>query len=260
MRWLRNPFRHDPLPIPDGLWRSCTGRLPFLDRLAPAENARLKRLCETFLDEKAFVGAAGFAVSDDIAVLIAAQAALPILNLTLDLYADLGRIIVYPSAFLVPRSETDEAGVVHESRPALAGEAIDAGGAVILSWEDLERPERGGGNVVIHEFAHKIDMADGSANGCPPFLAGYHRAAERDEWKSVFSAAFDDFRERLQEVPDRAAATAGLPLDPYAATHPAEFFAVATETFFVDPEPLAAGYPEVFRLLTMYYRQNPLAQ
>ena len=139
------------------------------------ELARLKKLCESLLDQRTFTGAGGLDLSDDIAVSIAAQASLPVLNLTLDLYRDMAGIIVYPSSFIVPQSAIDEAGVVHEWREPVSGEAVDAGGAVVLSWEDASDINAPGFNVVIHEFAHKIDMSDGVANGCPPFLAGYHQ-------------------------------------------------------------------------------------
>jgi Mlc titration factor MtfA (ptsG expression regulator) len=273
MNWLHHILSRNRPRIPDLLWQESVIRLPFLQRLASDELDRLKHLCETLLDRKTFTSAAGFELTDEKAVLIAAQAALPVLNLNLDLYADMAGIIVYPSAFVVPQREMDEAGVVHEWRQPVSGEAIDAGGAVVLSWEDAEDRSAPGYNVVIHEFVHKIDMADGSANGCPPFLAAFHADIDRARWQQVFSAAYVDFLERVEaaeaqfeeSVEDEAAdaycddAFADLPFDPYAAEHPAEFFAVASEAFFVLPEPLAAVYPDVYRLLSRYYRQDPLA-
>src|SRR5690606_2306819 len=131
--------------------------------------------------------AGGLEPSDRMAALIAVQAALPVLNLDLALYDDMATIIVYPSAFIVPFSEVDEDGVVHEWQEPLAGEALHAGGAVVLSWEDIE--DQGDGcNVVIHEFAHKIDMANGDANGSPPFLAAFHRGLSPARWQEEFSA------------------------------------------------------------------------
>jgi MtfA peptidase len=273
MHWLRQFFRRGKPQIPEALWQDSVARLPFLQRLSGPETARLKSLCETLLERKTFTGAGGFALTDETAVLIAAQAALPILNLTPDLYRDMAGIIVYPSAFVIPQTEVDEAGVVHEWRAPVSGEALDAGGAVVLSWEDVQDRDAPGYNVVIHEFAHKIDMVDGRANGCPPFLAAYHRNIDRQHWQQAFADAYRDFQQRVArldaqlpaEFDDGNPAHAArydalfdaLPLDPYAATHPAEFFAVASEAFFVLPQPLAAAYPEVFRLLTMYYRQDP---
>ncbi|HYC42435.1 MAG TPA: M90 family metallopeptidase [Noviherbaspirillum sp.] len=274
MQWLRQLFNRRNPEIPAAMWAACLDRLPFLDRLAPSDLERLKSLCEKLLARKSFTGAAGFELTDEVAVLIAAQAALPVLNLTLDLYDDMAGIIVYPSAFMIPQSEMDEAGIVHEWHEPASGEAVHAGGAVILSWEDAQESASPGYNVVIHEFTHKIDMARGAANGCPPFLADFHRDIAPGHWKKVFSLAYEDFVRRVDERdaglpedfddnrPEDAALYdelfGDLPLDPYAARHPAEFFAVASEAFFVLPGPLSEDYPDVYRLLSLYYRQDPL--
>lgn len=274
MQWLRQLFSRNTPQIPETLWHDCVAQLPFLSRLSPEDLAKLKALSEALLDSKTFTGVGGLSLSDDIAVLIAAQASLPVLHLSLDLYRDMPGVIVYPAAFIIPQSEVDEAGVVHEWREPVSGEAIDAGGAVVLSWEDAESGDTPGFNVVIHEFAHKIDMADSGANGRPPFLAEFHRDISPARWQQSFSAAYKDFLRRvdvlesqLPESFDDSLAhhamlydelAAALPLDPYAATNPAEFFAVASEAFFVLPAPLAQAYPEVYRLLAQYYRQDPL--
>jgi len=263
--------------IPEPLWQDCFARLPFLQRLSAPERARLKILAETLLADKGIRSAGGLELSDEIAVMIAAQAALPVLHLTLDLYDDMATIIVYPGAFLVPFSEVDQAGVVHEWEEPLAGEALHAGGAVVLSWEDSDAPGRHGqdSNVVIHEFAHKIDMANGTANGFPMLLADLHRGMSATEWQQAFSLAYQDFCDRVDGLERRLPAAfdpenpldaeyydtlaQALPLDPYAAHDPAEFFAVASEAFFVQPAPLALAYPTVYRLLARYYRQDPMA-
>ena len=277
MQWLRQLFGRSAPSIPDALWQACTARLPFLQRLPTEDLARLKHHAETLLASKGISGAGGLELSDEIAVLIAAQASLLTLNLTPELYKDIAGIIVYPSEFIVRQSEVDEAGVVHEWQEPVSGEAIQAGGAVVLSWEDVESGEDfvPGYNVVIHEFAHKIDMLRGDANGCPPLLAAYHQGLDVRIWQQVFATAYTDFADRVEAVesrlpdpfdpddPDQAAQYDALldtlPMDPYAATDPAEFFAVASETFFVAPQPLAADYPELYRLLARYYRQEPLA-
>lgn len=276
MQWIRNLFSRNTPDIPADLWQAAIARLPFIAALPDHDLSRLKQLAEALLEKKTFTGAGGLELSDEVAVLIAAQAALPVLNLTLDLYRDMPGVIVYPSAFIIPQAQVDEAGVVHEWRAPVSGEALDAGGAVVLSWEDVEDTEAPGYNVVIHEFAHKIDMMNGSANGRPPFLAPFHAGIDMQEWRRVFLAAFENFRVRVEQLesrlpqhfnednPAHAALydqlCAGLPLDPYAAEHPAEFFAVASEEFFVLPQPLAAAYPEVYRLLSLYYRQDPMAR
>jgi Mlc titration factor MtfA (ptsG expression regulator) len=276
MHWLRHLLNRQHPQIPDALWGESIAALPFLRHLSPDDLARLKLLAETLLGSKPINGAGGLRLTDDIAVAIAAQACLPVLNLTLELYWDMPGIIVYPSAFIVSQSRMDEAGVMHEWCEPLAGAAIEAGGAVVLSWEDVSNARLAVPcfNLVIHEFAHKIDMGRGEANGCPPFLAGYHQGLNVRVWQSVFSAAYDDFFHRVEaldrQLPDdfdtddpahdaRYDALFGtLPMDPYAAEDPAEFFAVASEAFFVLPEPLAADYPQVYRLLSQYYRQQTL--
>lgn len=278
MQWLRRLLQRSKLQIPDALWRDCVARLPLLRRLSPSELTRLKALSEALLATKTITGAGGFDLTDEIAVPIAAQACLLVLNLTLDLYDDMSGIIVYPTAFIVPHTEMDEAGVVHEWREPLCGEAIHAGGAVVLSWEDMDSAQAfsAGHNLVIHEFAHKIDMDRGAANGCPPFLVHYHRDIEARLWQQVFSEAFTDFTRRVDTLerqlpgnfdPDDPGDAmhydmlcTALPMDPYASKHPAEFFAVASEAFFMRPQPLAAAYPDVYRLLARYYRQDPLAR
>jgi MtfA peptidase len=274
MELIRRLFRRAAPEIPDRLWRPALRIMPFLDRLDAGELARLKNLASRFLADHAIGGARGFVVTDEVALQIAVQACLPVLNLTLDLYDDIAGIIVYPSAFIVRHSEIDEAGVVHEWEAPLAGEALDAGGAVVLSWEDAQQNDvwEVGGNLVIHEFVHKIDMRDGAANGCPPFLPEFHRDISPALWKSEFSAAYADLCSQVQalemqlpmdfdEDNDRHVARYAelaqpLPIDPYGCEAPAEFFAVASEAFFAQPRPLALAYPQVFELLEKYYRQQ----
>jgi MtfA peptidase len=274
MTWLRRLFHRDKPHIPDQLWQDCLVRLPFLKRLSDDEFIRLKNLCEQLLFRKSFSGAGSFSLTDDVTLAIAAQACLPVLNLTLDLYDDMAGIIVYPSQFIIPQIEVDEAGVVHEWQEPVSGEAVDAGGAVVLSWEDVEDIGAPGYNVVIHEFVHKIDMRDGTANGRPPFLTGFHDGITASAWQGEFTAAYEHFTRRMERAESRLppdfddanpahaalydAEFGELPLDPYAARHPAEFFAVASEAFFVLPEPLAEDYPAVYGLLARYYRQDPL--
>jgi len=276
MDLIRRLFRRAPPSVPDSLWNDALASLPFLDRLDDDERQRLRNLTGRFLSRHAISGAGGFTVTDEIALCIAAQACLPVLNLTLDLYSDMAGIIVYPSAFIVRHSEIDEAGVVHEWEAAMAGEALDAGGAVVLSWEDAQEDHAwdDGGNLVIHEFVHKIDMGSGGANGCPPFIAEFHRGIDPARWTRTFSAAYADFCQRVdrleRQLPanfdedddghlERYAELAhALPMDPYGAENPAEFFAVASEAFFARPAPLAAAYGQVLELLEQYYLQKAI--
>ena len=283
MRWLSRLFpsmSREPEHIPEPLWQSTLRQLPFLDRLGADERSRLKSLCEQLLDRKPLSGAKGVEISveisDEIAVLIAAQSCLLVLNLDLSLYDDMSAILVFPDAFGIRQRHIDDAGVVHEWNEELAGEAVEYGGAVALSWLDVELQQEPGAthNIVIHEFAHKIDMGRGAANGCPPFLADLHDPALLRDWPAVFSSAYEDFCARVDrmeaELPDDFhidhanhaqrydELATQLPLDPYASRDPAEFFAVASEAFFIAPAPLADGYPDIYRKLAAYYRQNPL--
>ena len=274
MGLIKRLFGRAPPQIPDRLWDNTLHRMPFLDRLDDEERIRLRELAARFLAGHAISGANGFIVTDEVALCIAAQACLPVLNLTLALYDDMAGVIVYPSAFIVRHSEIDEAGVVHEWEAPMAGEALDAGGAVVLSWEDAEQDHAwdDGGNLVIHEFVHKIDMGSGGANGCPPFLAEFHRGIDPQHWTTAFSDAYGDFCARVEALERRLPAdfdedddshaghyaelAQSLPMDPYGAENPAEFFAVASEAFFALPGPLSVAYRQVFELLEQYYRQK----
>ena len=254
-----------PEPIDAVQWQRVAADLPFLDHLDEAERGLLKRQCEAFLAAKQFSGAAGFVVDDDVRIAIALQACLPALHLGLSGYRDFVEIVVYPDRFVAPRKQVDDAGVVHEYDDELAGEAMQ-GGPVVLSWPDAD-PTAGhvGYNVVIHEFAHKLDMLDGSPDGAPP-LPG----AMRERWARTMTDAYEDFCMRVDRIeaaipryvdPESAAADAWygrLPLDPYAATDPGEFFAVTAETFFTAPQALAHAYPALYALFRDYFRQDPL--
>lgn len=257
MGWLRNWRRRRVLAhkrIDAGLWRRVAGALPFLAGLEPAQLERLRQLALLFLAEKQFSAARGLELSDAMRLSIAVQACLPILELGLDWYAGWTGIVVYPGDFRVRRSEMDEDGVLHEWDDELAGESWP-GGPVILSWDAVGSAAHGRRaatsrdediNVVIHEFAHKLDMANGVADGMPPLHAGMKRAA----WHAAFESAYEDFCAALERGRDTW-------LDPYAAEHPAEFFAVASEAFFEQPRGLRRRYPEVYAQLALFYRQDP---
>lgn len=239
-RWGQRPPPH----IDPALWQRTLARSPFLAALPPADASRLRALAEGFLASKEFSAAGGLVLSDDICVSIAAQGCLPVLNLGLSAYADWVGIVVYPDEFSVPRQVADESGVVHEYTDVLSGEAWE-GGPLLLSWQDVQAAGAGY-NVVIHEFAHKLDMLNGMADGIPPLHSGLDEAA----WEDCLLAAYDDFC---------AALDAGQPpaIDPYAADDPAEFFAVCSEVFFETPQVLQAAYPAFYALLARYYRQDP---
>jgi Mlc titration factor MtfA (ptsG expression regulator) len=237
-------------PIPDALWHSCLDDLPFVAVRPAEQRARLRRLASLFLDRKEFSGARGFVVTDRIALMVALQACLPVLELGIDLYDDFVGIVMHSGAVLAPRQVTDENGIVHAYHEELAGEAMQ-GGPLMLSWADVQvTPGHGGGqpayNVVIHEFAHVLDLRDGLADGVPVLPS----AAARQAWMEVLMPAYDALRERVVCGHETV-------LDPYAAEAPDEYFAVASEVFFVAPHELKSEQPALYRLLASYYRQDP---
>jgi hypothetical protein len=189
MGWLTGWRRRRVLArhrIDERLWRQTLQGLPFLRALSADKRRRLRELALLFLAEKQFSGAHDLRVTDAMRVQIAAQACLPILELGLDAYAGWSGIIVYPGDFRVRVSETDDAGVVHEFDDERAGESWP-GGPVILSWDAAAHdPDM---NVVIHEFAHKLDMANGEADGLPPLPPDM----ERRTWVEAFRVAYEGF-------------------------------------------------------------------
>ena len=254
LTWLRTLLGRpnaDPQAIPDALWLDTLQHYRFLAELPSAEQLRLRSLSRQFLAEKEFTGAHGLIVTDAMAVAIAAQASLPVLHLSLKLYDDFKGIVLHPGAMLARRKVTDAAGVVHRYSEALAGEAMQ-GGPVTLSWQDVAASGElaaKGHNVVIHEFVHKIDMRDGAPNGCPPLPSRAAKAA----WQAAMQAAYQDFKSQLV-MADRFGAEPPW-LDAYGATSPAEFFAVASEAYFVnrqrfeqDFSALAAIFDDFFKL------------
>jgi MtfA peptidase len=226
--WLRK--RSAPRDIPDALWAPVLAKFPFLSRPDLAEARRLRELAARFLTQKEFHGARGFVITDEVAVAIAAQAVLPVLHLGLDWYDDFVGIVVHADEVVARRTEVDETGVVHDWEEVISGEAMDRG-PVMLSWKDVTAAGTQGHevyNVVVHEFVHKIDMRDGAADGCPPLPT----AAARRAWLDVMQREYDAFREKVI-VAERFGGSATW-LDPYGAQSIDEFFAVASEAYFVS--------------------------
>ncbi|MCC2597086.1 zinc-dependent peptidase [Pusillimonas sp. MFBS29] len=249
------------------VWLSVVGALPFLGGLSHAENEALRQRAAWLLASKNFSAAQGLVLTDQIMLSIAAQAALPVLNLNPALYEGWIDIIVYPGGFLTPRVEVDESGVVHEYMAEASGEAWE-GGPVILSWEDAGPGREPANNVVIHEFAHKLDQYGSDTDGMPNLAAHPELEPRRwsktlDESLSAFTRALDALEASIPEDVDPESEEGqvwydSLPLDPYAATDEAEFFAVSSEAFFVDPLQLCTSLPQWYALLAQYYRQDPL--
>ena len=194
----RHALRH-------GHWQAATGKLWMLDGLSAVEKARLRKLSTLFLHQKNFVGI-GVPVTQEMRILIAAQACLLILNLDSDLLSEWTDIVIYPASFRITREEMDRDGVVHRHEHMLSGESW-LKGPVVLSWDDIEQDlhtPQNGHNVIIHEIAHKLDMLDGSSNGLPPL----HESRSIPGWATVFSTAY----QQLQKKWNRDSTPASTPM------------------------------------------------
>jgi MtfA peptidase len=256
--------------IPDDLWKRTLIRYPFLRRRDATDAAQLRLLTSLFLDQKEFSAAGGLRLTNAMTVAIAAQACLPILRLGLEPYAGFVGIVVHPDAVVARRAAVDEAGVMHEYDETLAGEAV-YGGPVMLSWHDVRAAGQAsahGYNVVIHEFAHVLDMAQGAPNGLPLLPADI----TTQEWANTLEQEYTRFAERVAALGDAElesaapaegqtetapAAITEPALDPYGAQSPEEFFAVASEAFFVNPGAMQAQHPALYALFMRLYKQDP---
>ncbi|MDR2325941.1 MAG: zinc-dependent peptidase [Acidovorax sp.] len=255
-----------PPAVPAALWQSTVALYPFLSRFTPAEDAQLQLLVAHFLQRKEFSGAHGLEVSDAMAVAIAAQACVLLLYWgepahALRWYEDFVGIVVQPDDVIARRKVVDDAGVVHHYNEELMGEAME-GGPIMLSWTAVQPGHALLGahsNVVIHEFAHKLDLRDGSANGCPPLPAGFmgqHSAsAARQAWSAIWSPAYQQFREQVI-CHERFGQPAPW-LDAYGATDPAEFFAVACEAYWLDRERMGQELPSLVHALDAFFQRPP---
>lgn len=227
-------------------WREVLDQLPILQGLAAEEQARLCELAAQLLARKTLT-LLGVELAPEERAALALQAALPILHLDLQWYRGFREIIVIPEPVTRRESVQDEFGLVSEVEEEHAGESWQQG-PLVLAWSELCQDGGWDGyNLVIHELAHKMDMLGGDADGVPPMRPGM----DMGSWRADFQAAFDSLCRQLERDEEP-------PIDPYAATHPAEFLAVACELFFTRPRQLAAAYPAVHRQLAALFGQDPL--
>jgi len=248
--WLFRPGRHKTrqqllaAPFP-AAWATVLQRLPFYRNLDDRGQQRIRDDLRVLVAEKEWEGCGGLELTDEIRVTIAAQASLLLLNIEHDYYPDVSSILVYPSAYRT-MPQRDAAGVMREGSANL-GEAWP-GGPVVLSWDAARGgaldPEDGH-NLVLHEFAHKLDMLDGLADGTPPLPDESRLQA----WVKTMTAEFT----KLRDAAEHGRATV---LDQYGATNPAEFFAVATECFFERGRLLHDRHPQLYAVLRDYYCQD----
>ncbi|MEJ2179881.1 MAG: zinc-dependent peptidase [Gammaproteobacteria bacterium] len=235
--------------ITEQQWQHAIARLPLLAQLTKEETKTLIKLSILFLHRKSLEGAHNLELTQEMKLVIALQACLPILNLGIDWYRGWVSVIVYPAQFIPERNFVDEYGVEHRTKSVLSGESWHKG-PVVLSWEDTEMSGViDGSNLVIHEFAHKLDVLNGRTNGFPPL----HRGMDVTRWVAALSEAYNDFQTRLNTWND-------VPIDSYAASSPAEFFAVFSEVFFERPDILNHYYPKVYKQFAQFYRQDTLTR
>ncbi|HZV93208.1 MAG TPA: M90 family metallopeptidase [Caldimonas sp.] len=237
-------------PIPEPSWQLTLARFPFLTRRSEGDLLELRNMATLFLAQKEFAGMRGLEVTDEMAVAIAAQACLPALKLGLDWLDGFVGVVVHEDAVVARREVEDEDGIVHAFDEELAGEAMQ-GGPVMLAWRDVDEAGESaaeGYNVVVHEFAHVIDMRGGLTAG----LDDVDPQSRRGIWLGSLADEFERFARQV----DRNRPTF---LDPYAAESLEEFFAVAAEAFFVAPLDLARHQKRVYPLLRDAFRQDPAA-
>lgn len=239
-RWLTRPSADF-----DPAWYAVVERdFQHWNTLNVDELARMEMLVASFVHHTRWEAANGFELTDQVRVLIAAQAAMLLLGLEIDDYPQLTSVIVHPSTVRLHGEHAVGGGLRSSGTQTLAGQAHYRG-PVVLSWSATRRGARfpnNGQNVVYHEFAHQLDMLDGMTDGTPPL----GDEAARQRWVEVCTAAYDSVRAEGSPV-----------LRPYAGTNPAEFFAVATEVFFNRPLEVREHEPALYAELRAFYRQDP---
>jgi hypothetical protein len=235
--------------IPFNVWHRVTSQIPLVAGRTNKEKARLRLLSTLFIHQKSFTGVDDLEITRDMMITIAAQACLEILYLGLNAFSGWIEIVVYPAAFIVNRDVVDDNGLVHQEVSGLSGEAWRKG-PVILSWEDIQKDSYNlhpGHNIVIHEFAHKLDMLSGRADGQPPLT----RDMSLEQWSQTLETAYQTLVNKVNHHKHTY-------INSYAATNPAEFFAVSCEYFFTAPHILEQHNPAVYQQLKSYFKQDPL--
>lgn len=246
-RRRRERLRARPFPAE---WRSAIQRsVAFFSRLSPNDQSELLGHVQVFLTEKRFEGCAGVIITDEIRVVIAAQACLLLLHRKTDYFPRLLTVLVYPSTFVVDQERYVTPNIAWEGKEQRLGETGRQMGSLVLAWDAVEAgaaDAADGRNVVFHEFAHQLDYEDYTTDGVPLL-----RSREQEQsWSSVMRVEFASLQ---------AASDTGIPtlLDHYGATNPAEFFAVAVEAFFERPKAMKFRHPRMFEVLQRFFQQDP---
>lgn len=247
--WFENR-RIRKMSVTGEQWESAIADWPVANRYQGTERDALRDMAIRFIARKTITAGGDFELTDAMCLKLATMACVPILKLGLNWYDHFQTVIVYEGDYVSDQPYQSDDGVVHSGTRGLSGEAW-LRGPVILSWNSICESganSRHGlaSNVVVHELAHKLDMLRDGANGAPPM----HPDMRPGEWHDIFQSAWG----RLQNDEDHGRP---LPIDGYALTNPAEFFAVCSESFFEAPENMKQKMPEVYRLLCQFYRQQP---
>ena len=246
---MRRLFHRDQPGLPDGWQDILAARSAQWALLNDDERTRLGELADDVLRTKRFEAARGFEVTDEVRTLIAGHAALLVLGLDEAAYDGVGTIVVRARAMTRTAPMAGPArGVLMEAPGAVDGEAHASDGPIMVVWSSARREAANpswGRDVVLHEFSHKLDMADGTMDGTPPI----DDDALRARWVDVLTAEYQGVRSGADGW-----------LRSYAGTNPAEFFAVATEAFFTMPVAMQRDKQALYDVLSSYYRQDPAAR
>jgi hypothetical protein len=249
LEWIRNRHRKELIatPFPEAWLEHLHSNVHLYSLLGDVEQQTLRDDLRIFLAEKYWEGCGGQVMSDEIRVTISAHACLLTLGLEHDYYPNVESILVYPAGYVARSRTAKPGGIIEEGPSGRLGEAWSTG-PVILSWSDSLRDGQGhnpGHNVTLHEFAHKLDMASGGADGVPRL----HADEDYDRWAVVMSNEYQHLLHRVEHHEHPV-------IDPYGATNPAEFFAVSTEMFFEHPVIMKAHIPALYDVFKAFYRQD----
>lgn len=243
----RKKIQNRPFPP---LWTAIIdNHLPIYPHLLPDERRQLQGKIKVFLAEKQFIGCGGLKVTEEMKITIAAVACLLIVNQPNQYFPKLRSILVYPSSYLVNQTRPMGNYIVEEKRVARLGESWTKD-QLVLSWEQVKQDTQNwhdGHNVILHEFAHQLDQEDGQAEGVPILAT----QSDYQKWAKIMSHEYKQLCENVQQGKK-------IVMSAYGATNPAEFFAVATETFFEKPQQLFRKHPQLYQQLQDYYHLNPL--
>jgi Mlc titration factor MtfA (ptsG expression regulator) len=246
VKWQRDRLMARPFPKS---WLSIIeSNLSMYRNLTSEQQKELQGYVQIFLKEKQFIGCLGLQITEEIKVTIAAIACLLLFGDRRTYFPNLRSILVYPTAYIVNEIVMSDRYIVEERRVARLGESWTKD-QLVLSWEQVQQDVlnwQDGHNVVLHEFAHQLDQEDGQAEGVPILP----RALDYKVWSKVMSAEYLQLCDRVEQGKKTV-------MDGYGATNPAEFFAVATETFFEKPNLLSQKHPDLYELLQRYYRLDP---